>query len=95
MYFKLLVPDGRKGKSLRRLFQIEVDIPGKAAGNAKIGIAITKHITAAARKPIHHAPTHTLLFGVKPILNKYRLQLANILNYIELIIIYRTHTATD
>lgn len=43
-------------------------VPGNAAGNAKIGIAIAKHITAAARKPIHHAPTHTLLFGVKPIL---------------------------
>lgn len=45
-----------------------IQLPGKAAGNAKMGMAIMKHKTAAARKPIHHAPTHTLLFGVKPIL---------------------------
>ncbi|KYN20895.1 hypothetical protein ALC57_06802 [Trachymyrmex cornetzi] len=43
-------------------------VPGKTAGNAKTGIAMTKHMTAAAKKPIHHAPTQTLLSEVNPIL---------------------------
>ena len=36
-------------------------LPGKAAGKAKSGIAMTKQTTAAAKNPIHHAPTHILL----------------------------------
>ncbi|KYN08339.1 hypothetical protein ALC62_00630 [Cyphomyrmex costatus] len=47
---------------------VEEIVPGKTAGNAKTGIAMTKHMTAAAKKPIHHAPTQTLLSEVNPIL---------------------------
>jgi len=43
-------------------------VPGKTAGNARTGIAMTKHMTAAAKKPIHHAPIQTLLSEVNPIL---------------------------
>lgn len=62
------MPTIRVRKYFIIFYNIQACVPGKAAGNAKIGIAIAKHMTAAARKPIHHAPTHTLLFGVRPIL---------------------------
>lgn len=43
-------------------------VPGNTAGYAKTGIAMMKHKTAAAKKPIHHAPIQTLLSEVNPIL---------------------------
>lgn len=45
-------------------------VPGKLAGKAKSGIAITKQTIAQAKNPTHQAPIHTLLYGVNPILKK-------------------------
>lgn len=54
------------------MFQIETansiifNIPGRAGGYASNGIVNSRHTMAMKMKPIHQAPTHTLLWGVKP-----------------------------
>ena len=45
-------------------------LPGSAGGKARSGSARIAHRIAATRKPIHQAPTHTLLFGVSPNLKR-------------------------